>query len=462
MPDRKILVAGILFLALLAGLGPAQAQRTKYQGVRGTLVDAAGAPLSGHRVVFTPEGGGQSYVSQPTRPDGTFVVSVPDAATVLPIAVLDPRGSRTELADQEPFQVVEGLQITVKMPPVEGAAAPQGENLNEVTGRILDPDGKPLPGHRVVFRTEGGYEVRLSDASDQNGAYSAELPSRGLYVPEALIDPRGRRWMLTDDNPLQAIPGAKRDITFVVPPGTNMLPEPSFPGADRLFVSFAEDVPVVEHYRGEFRLDYGSFDDWSTTTGELVGAIQIPGLPDVELGARVGYGNSDPDGLSSESGATDLDVWGKLRAGPRADGSDYGFGFVMSFPTGEEAPGLGADSLGVKLFYTSRHPLGWAVLSWNAGVQVNEDGKVYGVRLDGEIAPVGGVALIFAPRDDLGVIAELYASGERFEEGDADVRLLGGVNWKIRDYLHLRGALTLGLSDGAPSPGVTAGVSFDY
>ena len=88
---------------------------------------------------------------------------------------------------------------------------------------------------------------------------------------------------------------------------------------------------------------------------------------------------------------------------------------MITLPTGEEQPGLGADSLSTKLFYTERRALGWAVLSYHLGVAFHEDGEINGTRLDGQVAPTGGVALIFATSDRLSIIAELGASGEKFD-----------------------------------------------
>jgi hypothetical protein len=464
MNMKRLVIPVGLALLLCGVVGPALAQQVKYQAVRGTLTDAASTALVGHRVLFLPADGGQSFLSQPTRTDGTYIVSLPDGTDVVPIAVINPRGVRMELGDEAPLTVVEGVRRDISLPESTESPAEQiPDSHADVTGSIRNADGEALVGYRVVFRSEGGYEVHVSGPGDDNGEYTARLPLRGLFVPVAIIDPRGHRRSIDDDNPVQAIVGARRDVTYQVAAGTRLLPEPPFQGADRLFISFVEDLPVVEHYRAELRLDFDDFDNFDVSTGKAVGAIQLSGLPDVELGASIGFGESDIRGAdSSESGLTDLELWGKLHAGPRASGVDWGFGFVVNLPTGEEQPGLGADALSTKLFYSERRALGWAVLSYNVGVEFNEDGEINGTRLDGQVAPSLGAALIFPTSDRISIVTELYASGERFDDQGEDVRLLGGVNWKVGNPVHVRGAVAFGLADGAPDLALTLGLAFDY
>ncbi len=467
LPSPKWIVLVLVALAL-----PAAAQQSPYRSVRGMLTSAEGVALAGHRVVYVPLGGEQSVVSQASRPDGSFVVAAQDGVQLTAVAVITPSGERVELPPSPPLTVSEGARTEVVVPSTTAPAdaSPEAGEAEvsaaapavDVAGKVLDSQGAPVVDYRVLFQVEGGYDVFLSGPTDDSGEYTVAIPSGTLVLPVAVIDPRGRRRELDSPDPIPARSGIRRDVTFDPPRPARELPAPAFKGADRLFISFAEDVPVVENYRGEFRLDYQDADRYDSVAGRVVGAIQLKGLPDVELGARVGLGDGDIQGGPGESGLTDLDIWGKLQLGPRDNGSAYGFGFVTTLPVGEEVPGLGADSLATKFFYTARRPLEWAILSYNAGIQVNQDGTLGGVPVEGEVSPSLGAALIFPTGESFTVVAELYAAGERFKNQDADIRLLGGVNWKIADYWHVRGALAIGLADGAPDLALTAGISFDY
>ena len=215
MHMKRFIVPVVLTLLLSGVIAPVVAQQPKYQGVRGILTDSKSMPLAGHRVQFEPIAGGQSFLSQPTRTDGTFIISLPDGVVVAPVAVINPRGVRVELADEESMTVAEGSRRDISLPAAaEVAAQPMTDGNVTVTGAIRSVDGEPLEGYRVVFRSEGGYDVHVSGPADENGEYMAKLPVRGLFVPVAIIDARGHRRTIDDENPVQATDGARRDVTF--------------------------------------------------------------------------------------------------------------------------------------------------------------------------------------------------------------------------------------------------------
>jgi len=57
--------------------------------------------------------------------------------------------------------------------------------------------------------------------------------------------------------------------------------------------------------------------------------------------ADAGYGEIRPGGADSESGALDLDLWGKLQLIRTADGKwDVAAGALMKLPTGDDDAGL--------------------------------------------------------------------------------------------------------------------------
>ena len=78
------------------------------------------------------------------------------------------------------------------------------------------------------------------------------------------------------------------------------------------------------------------------------------------------------------------------------------------------------------------------------------------------VAPSAGVGYVWDATSSITVIGEFFAGFERFQDADSDIRLSGGVNWKVPNLFTVRAALVLGLSDGAPDHRLIAGVSFDY
>ena len=84
------------------------------------------------------------------------------------------------------------------------------------------------------------------------------------------------------------------------------------------------------------------------------------------------------------------------------------------------------------------------------------------VNVDGKTSLFGGVGAIIPFADNITVVGELTFEGERFDNADDDVRILGGVNWHSFNRGMLRGAVTVGLSDGAPDAQLTVGYAAHF
>jgi len=338
------------------------------------------------------------------------------------------------------------------------------ESQVNVQGTALSVQGEPLAGYRVVFRLVEGTEVRLTDPTSVEGEYAILLPAGNRYEIVAVIAPQGMRIAL-DPIPVEVKPGARRNLMVDV----SVLPDadrgrPAFPGADRLFVSFVEDSAVVDRYRAEFQLESDGMDMGDLMVARVVGAAQFKSLPDVEFGARFGYADLDSSSaILGGSGATDLDLWAKLRVGPTwLRNGDLSFGGLVTLPTGDEATGQSYDALRSKIFVAMRFYLERMVLSTHVGVRFNENGSLGGVPLDGQIAGTASIAVIAPVGERLALIGEAAYEGARFDGGDADARLLAGVNWKPFRLGTLRFAIGAGLDDGAPDSQVLAAYSLDF
>lgn len=229
---------------------------------------------------------------------------------------------------------------------------------------------------------------------------------------------------------------------------------------DRLFLSFAEDAAVAETQWWEGQVELVDYDPVDATIGRLVVALQP--LEDLEFGGRVGFGSTDaPGGFPDGSGATDLDLWAKLRLVGDAD-THFAFGALATVPTGDDQAGLGFDSFGLQLFASLRQRIRGLTVAGNIGVRLNEDGQVFGVEIDGENSPFLAGAAIVPLSDTLSLIGEARIEGERFDGLDEDARLLGGVNWTVGDRGLVRAAVSLGLTDGAPDSQLIAGYAYTF
>ncbi|MCP3981480.1 MAG: hypothetical protein GY716_19450 [bacterium] len=231
--------------------------------------------------------------------------------------------------------------------------------------------------------------------------------------------------------------------------------------SDRLFNSFIEDAVIVDNQWWEGRLEYQDPEFADITV--LNGLAAFRPWKRIEVGARVGFGDSDVENSTLDgSGATDLDGWVKYFFGASEEGTEFAVGSVVTLPTGDDSAFLGADAFALSAFGTLRRQFNRVILSAHAGVQFNEDGQIGLVELEGETAPLGGVAVIWPTSDRLSLVGEATLRGERFEGQDSDVRILAGVNWRRFKRGILRGAVAFGLDDGAPDLQVIAGYAANF
>jgi hypothetical protein len=222
-------------------------------------------------------------------------------------------------------------------------------------------------------------------------------------------------------------------------------------GFHRLFLSFVEDATLVENQWWEGRFDYAKGDRVDLTV--LRGIFAFQPWQNIGVGARVGFGNSDISGPGSSldgSGATDLDLWGKYYFGTGSGVTEFAAGGILTVPTGDDSAGLGYDAFAFKGFGSLRRPFrGW-ILSVDAGAQFNADGRIFGNDLTGETSFMLGGAALFPTSDHVGFVVESRYESARFDGTDNDWRVLGGANWRVTNRGIVRGAVAIGLTDGAP------------
>jgi hypothetical protein len=333
-----------------------------------------------------------------------------------------------------------------------------------VVGKVVDSQEEPAVGFRVVFRLVDGADVALSQPTDAAGEYSVLLPSGTSYIPVAVISPEGLRYALVNQQAVAAAPGARRDIVLAVTLSAEAEEEfAPFPGADRLFLSFVEDTAMASKYHSEGQLELAFCECSDQYISRAIFALQLDAMPRVEFGGRFGMGGASFPDSRDLGGTTDLDLWTKLYIGPRLSPRlEFTAGALLTIGTGDEESGLGWGGLRSKLFGAARYSFPDFVLTANAGIRINEDTRVNGFALDGEVAPSLGFGMLYPVNDSLMVVGEATYEGERFDGWEEDARILAGVNWKLLPHGVLRLAVSGGLTDGAPDSQLLAGYSFDF
>lgn len=231
--------------------------------------------------------------------------------------------------------------------------------------------------------------------------------------------------------------------------------------SDRLFLSFAEDATVVDRQWWEGQVE--AADDDSADANVVRAVLAFQPWVDMEFGGRVGFGDTDVTNGSDGSGATDLDVWGKYHLGGNEQ-TEFAVGGVVTVPTGDETAGLGSDAFGVSAFGSIRYRLTRSIITGQAGLQFNGDGRRGSETedRDGETSPMAGVGVILPFSDNVAGVAEARYEDGRLQGDDADTRVLGGVNWRPGGRGTLRGAIAFGLSDGAPDTELIVGYAAQF
>ncbi len=228
-------------------------------------------------------------------------------------------------------------------------------------------------------------------------------------------------------------------------------------GENRLFMRFIEDAAIVPSYWLEgqgiylgnqpaFLENDGSGSESGTLRVGPVFALNV--AEDFEFGARIGLVRRDPEGGGSDTGLTDLDLWGKFSV--VSDPVKVSLGLLLSAPTGDEDKFLGTGETDVEFFAGIRKDFRHLSLAGNAGLRINQDPGFGDLDLEGKNSILIGGAALFPATEKLTLTAEWALETERYEGLDNDSRLLGGFEFKPGEGMMIRGALGGGLSNGSP------------
>lgn len=201
-----------------------------------------------------------------------------------------------------------------------------------------------------------------------------------------------------------------------------------------LFQSFFHDATITKTPYGEAGLAFNSWEDGSIFNLGVQGGYGIN--PNLEVGGGLSFINSSPEEGDGQSGLSDLLVAGRYLLSNAA--AKITAGGYVTLPIGSEDIGQGALNFG--FMGAMRYPLeNGMVVTASLGLDFVEiaDDHENSLRIaGGAIYPVN---------------AELNAVGELVIKTEGDYMLLSaGADYKLEGLGKVRGALGLGLDDGAP------------
>ena len=234
--------------------------------------------------------------------------------------------------------------------------------------------------------------------------------------------------------------------------------------SDRLFLAFFQDAALVPSQWWEGQLEYANGNDDIPVNVFLVrGVVAFRPYKNLEVGGRVGFGTTHGEGAGPDgTGATDLDAYGKWVFPDAADHTDFSAGVVFTVPTGDDTAGLGFNSFAAQAFGGVRYRTENIVIGGHVGVRMNQDGRFQGVPLDGKASFEMGFSALFLLAHEVSLVGEAQLETDRFENVDANTQLLFGVNWMAFPRGMFRGAVSAGLTNGAPDYRLLLGYAYTF
>jgi hypothetical protein len=200
------------------------------------------------------------------------------------------------------------------------------------------------------------------------------------------------------------------------------------------FQTFLKDAPITTKPYAEAGLGYSSYEYWNSFGLGIQGGYPVN--PRFEVGGHLGFLNLSPDEGDSQSGITDITVAGRYNLLPSTP--LISAGAYLTLPIGSEDIGQGNFDFGA--FGALRYALqNGIVVTGTVGLDFLEGGDSRDVA--SHIA-AGGI---------YPVNAQLNVLGELNFRTDYDYTVLSvGGDYLLNIGGHVRGALGIGLEDGAP------------
>lgn len=257
--------------------------------------------------------------------------------------------------------------------------------------------------------------------------------------------------------------------TSAAKPGATSSEKPNL----RFFQQFITDAAIVDKqwYGIEFRWQNGAVPPIESADGILLTpTIAINPVKNLEVGGMVSFidyeldhdivrpGTSDP--FSGDSGLGDLTAWGKYRIlnGPVT----FSAGALLTLPTGSEDEGLGTGEVTPGVFASFRAKAGDGYFMGNAAMRIFSDATILNIDFDGQTSAFLGGGYIWEAYEGWVFSGELTVESEHYDELNSDFRATAGVQYVGFKHHYLRGATSIGLTDGAPDFELILGYAYSY
>lgn len=241
----------------------------------------------------------------------------------------------------------------------------------------------------------------------------------------------------------------------------------------RFFQQFATDAAIVEKqwYGIEFRWLNGAVPPHENADGfMLTPTVAVSPLKNLEVGGTVSYIDYDLDSdiirpgtsdrFSGNSGLGDLTTWGKYRflEGPVSVSA----GALLDLPTGSEEEGLGTGKVTPGLFGAFRAKAGDGAFLGDVALRFNRDARILKSKLNGKTSTFIGGGYIWEAYENWVFSGEVTVESERFDGGSSDFRATAGAQFLGVSHSFLRGAVSVGLTDGAPDFEIIMGYAYVF
>ena len=216
----------------------------------------------------------------------------------------------------------------------------------------------------------------------------------------------------------------------------------------RLFQSYFFDAPIAGAGYGQGGLTYSGYDGFSSFSLGVMGGYPIN--PQIELGTQIHYLSWSPDKGDGQSGISDLDIFGRYNIFNQNQ-TNISAGAMVTLPIGSEDVGQGNLNFGA--FGAIRHSLNSNVtLVGTIGLMFYEkteyDFNFDTFELEEKTSYDNylniGAGAVYQINPQLNLVGELNIKSE----GDF-MMLSAGADYALGSG-RLRGALGIGLDDGAP------------
>lgn len=217
-----------------------------------------------------------------------------------------------------------------------------------------------------------------------------------------------------------------------------------------LVQTFFQDAVIAKSAYGEGFLQFSDYDGGFSSIDIAVQG-GFPLAPKFQLSGGIGFRNVSNG--KSQSGISDLAASGRylVVSGPTA----IAVGGLLTLPIGDED--IGEGSLDFSFFGSLRHPLpSGFVITGSLALEFLEYKNIAGESDHNNGLLLAG-GFIYPMKSGLSLVTELNIR----TEGDY-ILLSGGLDYPMKSGGRLRGALGLGLDDGAPNFALRGGYYFGF